>query len=158
MHLTQTEIATLRLVLKRIHFFEHLKLNELDELIAALDKRPFRTGERLIQQGESGETFYILASGEVGVYRERLFRRTKIATMATEGFFGEMALINNAKRNATVVGEQDGEVYFLPRETFKRVLLANPRIAELIQQTAEYREAQNRALDLGAPGKGVTAS
>jgi len=138
----------LRLTLKKIAFLEHLKLNEMDEMIGALDKRPFHRGEIIIKQGSMGETFYILASGKLGVYKEGLFRKTKIADLESNAIFGEMALIDDQKRNATVVGEEDGEIYFMPREVFKKVLLNNPGIGALIRQTADYRRAQNRAIDL----------
>jgi len=141
-------ISNLRLVLKKIAFLEHLKVNELDELIKALDKRPFQTGEVIIKQNDIGETFYILASGSVGVYKEKWLSKKKIATLASNDIFGEMALIDNVKRTATVLGEEPGDLYFLPREAFKKILLANPEIGELIRHTADYRKAKNRALDL----------
>ena len=148
MKLTSQEIASLRLILKKIAFLEHLRLNEVDSLIEALDKRPFHSGEVIIKQGTPGETFFILASGRVGVYRERFLSSRKLADLGPDTFFGEMALIDNSHRHATVVGEEDGEVWFLPRETFKKVLLNNPGIAATIRQTAAYRESQNRALDM----------
>jgi CRP-like cAMP-binding protein len=148
MQIGPTEIANLRAVLKRISFLEHLKVSELDELIAGLGKRPFQAGEVIIRQGDPGETFYVIASGSVGVFRERLFRKRRIAGLQANDYFGEMALIDNAKRTATVIGEESGELYYLPREAFKKVLLSNPGTAALLRQTAEYRRAQNRALDL----------
>ncbi len=148
MDLSSETIANLRLVLKKIAFLEHLKVNELDELIKALDKRPFQPGEVIIKQDDIGETFYILASGSVGVFKEKWFSKKKIATLASNDIFGEMALIDNVKRTATVVGEEAGDLYFLPREAFKKILLANPGIGDLIRHTADYRKAKNRALDL----------
>ncbi len=148
MQLSADTIAGLRLVLKKIAFLEFLKVNELDELIKALDKRPFTQGEIVIKQGAIGETFYILASGSVGVFKERFLSKKRIATLASNDFFGEMALIDDSKRNATVVGEEPGELYFLPRDAFKRILLNNPGIGEQIRHTADYRKAKNRALDL----------
>ncbi len=148
MKLGPQEIASLRLILKKIAFLDQLKINELDELIGALDKRPFHRGEVLIKQGTIGETFFILASGSAGVYKEKFLSSKKIAEIGPDTYFGEMALLDNAPRTATVVGEGDGEVYFLPRETFKKVLLNNPGIAAQIRQTSDYRKAQNRALDV----------
>lgn len=148
MQLTSQEIASLRLVFKKISFLEHLKLNELDELIKHMDKRAFHEGETLIREGESGETFYIIASGAVGIFKKKFLGKKKINSLGANSFFGEMSLIDNMPRNATVLGEEAGEVYFLPRDTFKKVLLANPSIGELIKQTAEYRRAQNRALHI----------
>ena len=148
MQLSAEIIANLRIVLKKIAFLEYLKVNELDELIKALDKRPFTPGEVIIKQNTIGETFYILASGSVGVFKEKWLSKKKIATLASNDIFGEMALIDDVKRSATVVGEEAGELYFLPREAFKKILLANPGIGELIRHTADYRKAKNRALDL----------
>ena len=148
MQLTSEMIANLRIVLKKIAFLEFLKVNELDALILALDKRPFGQGEVIIKQNTIGETFYILASGSVGVFKEKFLSRKKVATLASNDIFGEMALIDNVKRTATVIGEEPGDLYFLPREAFKKILLTNPGIGELIRHTADYRKAKNRALDL----------
>lgn len=149
MQLTVDEIGRIRLVLKKISFLELLKMDEMDELIKALDKRPFRKNETIITQGDGGETFYLLASGAVAVYRKRglLMGSKRIAVLGAGAFFGEMALIEHAPRTASVIGEEDGDLYFLPRDAFKKVLLSNPSIAALIQKTAAYRHAQNRALD-----------
>jgi CRP-like cAMP-binding protein len=141
-------IASLRIVLKKIAFLEILKVNELDALILALDERPFGAGEVIIKQNTIGETFYILASGSVGVYKEKFFSKKKVATLGANAIFGEMALIDNVKRNATVIGEEAGELYFLHREAFKKILLANPGIGDLLRHTSDYRKAKNRAFDL----------
>ena len=138
----------LRLTLKRIAFLELLKLNEMDEMIGALDKRPFHKGEVIIKQGTIGETFYILASGKLSVFKDKFLHKKKIADLESNAFFGEMALIDNVKRNASVIGEEAGEIYFMPRDVFKKVLLNNPGIGALIRQTADYRRAQNKAIDL----------
>ncbi len=151
MELTAQTIASLRLVLKKIAFLEHLKVSELDQLIHAMDKRPFKRGETIIKQGDHGETFYILGSGSVLVYRKSGFfgRNRQVATLKKEAFFGEMALIDDIERTATVIGEEDGDLYFLPREAFKKVLLNNPGIAELIKKTAQYRATQNKVIEIG---------
>lgn len=148
MKLGAQEIASLRLILKKIAFLDQLKINELDELIGALDKRPYQRGEVIIKQGTPGETFYILASGLAGVYKEKFLSSKRFADLVPDTYFGEMALLDNSPRTATVVAESDGELYYLPRETFKKVLLNNPGIAAQIRQTSDYRKAQNRALDL----------
>ncbi len=148
MQLSTNEIANLRLILKRISFLEHLKVNELDALIGVLDKRPFRREEVLIKQGTPGETFYIMASGKAGVYKEKFWSKKRFAELAENQFFGEMALLTDIKRTASVIAETDGEIYFLPRDAFKKILMMNPGIGEMIRTTASYREAKNKALHL----------
>ena len=148
MQLTEEEIAKLRIALKKVSFLEHLRFSELDSLIYNLEKRAYRRGEVIIKQGDRGDRFYILSSGLVGVYRQRAFWRRRVTSLEPGRFFGEMALIDNAKRNATIIGEQDGELYSLSRDAFNKVLLANPGIAKLIRQAAEYRKIHNRAMDM----------
>jgi CRP-like cAMP-binding protein len=147
MQLSADTIAKLRLVLKNISFLQFLKMNELDALIGALEKRPFGHGEVIIKQGKVGDEFFILASGSVGVYREKMFTKKRIVTLAENAFFGEMALINNEPRAATVIGDGVGELYFLSRKSFEQILLKNPGIADIIRQISDKRKAQNRQLD-----------
>jgi len=149
MQLSAETIAKLRLVLKNISFLQFLKVNELDALISALEKRQFGRGEIIIKQGKVGDEFYILAQGSVGVYRDRFLSRKRIVTLAENAFFGEMALVNNEPRAATVVGDTEGEIYYLSRKSFEQILLKNPGIATIIKQVANIRRDQNRQLDQG---------
>ena len=142
---TDDEIARLRLVLKRISFLEFLKMSEMDALIGGLEKRPFRKGEMIIKQGQKGDRFYLMGAGTVGIYRDKLLSRTRIATLGPESFFGEMALIDDSPRSATVIGDQDGELYALSRDSFQKILLNNPGIGAIIRQIAAFRRAQNKA-------------
>ena len=145
MQLSAEETGRLRLVLQRISFLEKLKMSELDQLISALNKRSYKRGETLIKQGSRGDVFFIMASGRVGVYREKFFSRKQIATLGPEAFFGEMSLIDNLPRNATVVAEEDSDVYYVSHEDFQSILLKNPGIAAVIKQTADFRRIQNRS-------------
>jgi len=147
MRFSDQEISKLRLVLKRISFLEFLKFSEMDALINALEKKPFKAGETIIKQGTKGDTFYIMGLGTVIVYKEKFLTKKKLATLGPEAFFGEMALIDDSPRNATIIGETPGEVYYLSRASFNEILLKNPWITQVIQQTAAYRKAQNKTLE-----------
>jgi len=147
MKFSDQEIGKLRLVLKRISFLEFLKFSEMDALINSLEKRPFKAGEVIIKQGTKGDTFFILGSGSVGVFKEKFLTKKKIVTLGPEAFFGEMALIDASPRNATIIGETPGEYYYLSRGAFNEILLKNPWITQVIQQTAAYRKAQNKTLE-----------
>lgn len=54
-----------------------------------------------------------------------------------------MALLEHAPRSATVIGDEDGELYFLSRRAFDAVLLKNPSIATLIKKAAAVRHTEN---------------
>ncbi|MEK7764645.1 MAG: cyclic nucleotide-binding domain-containing protein [bacterium] len=148
MKLTPADVEAVKDALKKISFFEYLRPEELDELLRGFDKQPFRKRDTLITQGKTGEVFYILAAGSVGIFRSRKLVDRKIATLGPQGFFGEMSLISNEPRSASVVAETDGVVFTLSRDTFRRVILGNPHIASLIRRTAKDRQAEARAIEL----------
>jgi len=147
MNLSEQEIAKIRIVLKRISFLEFLKVSEMDILISAIEKLTFKKGDVIIKQGTKGDTFYIMGIGAVGVFRDRFLSRKRIATLGPESFFGEMALIDDSPRNATIIADQDGEAYSLSRSAFNQVLMKNPWIADVIKATASYRKAQNKTFE-----------
>lgn len=147
MAFTEQEIAKIRLVLKRISFLEFLKFSEMDAIIHALEKKPFRKGEVIIKQGSRGDCFYIMGSGGVGVFKDKFLSRKRIATLGPEAFFGEMALLGAAPRSATIIADEDGEYYSLSRAAFEQVLMKNPMISQVIRQTAAYRNAQNKTME-----------
>ena len=75
-------------------------------------------GERLITQGEAGDTFYVLGTGQVDVDRDG----EVIATLGPGQHFGEIALLTDAPRNASVTAHTPARVFALDREGFASVI------------------------------------
>jgi len=139
------DMAQLRDVLKKVDFFYSLSFAELDELINALKKRPARRGETIIKQGERGDTFYLISKGSVSVYvKKGLFGKKQVAELGEGDFFGEMALVSDEPRSATVIADEDSEVFVLYKKDFKQILLSNPKIAGIIKQVLTERKMKNR--------------
>ncbi|WP_461834329.1 mechanosensitive ion channel domain-containing protein [Desulfothermus sp.] len=78
----------------------------------------FHIGDKVINEGDVGDTMYIIISGEFEVRRQG----KTVAKLKKGDFFGEVALISDQKRNATVVCTQDGDVLEIDRMLFKLVL------------------------------------
>lgn len=154
MELTPEDVAQAREVLKGVSFYDHLQPSELEELLKGFEKTATRPGEVLITQGKTGEVFYILASGSVGVFQQGKLIDKKIATLGPNSFFGEMALLDHDVRTAHVIVEEPGFVFTLVRATFEGVLLRNPQLAAFIRKTAAARRSQLRDLERGGFGKG----
>ncbi len=134
------ELSLLRATLKRVDFFYALNLAQLDALIGALRKSHAHRGEILIHQGDIGDRFYIIAEGGVSVQVKKTFwGRRKIAVLSSGDFFGEMALVSDQPRNATVVAEEDTQLYELHKKDFREILLQNPKISQLIQEAIQRR-------------------
>ena len=143
MELAPEDISRLRIALKKVHFLENLKFHEMDILIGALQKKSFKKGETIIKQGEKGEHFYIISSGLIGIYRSKLFGKDRIAQRTVGEFIGEMALLKNEPRNASAIGEEDGEIFSLSKSDFDAILLHNPSIAAMIRTASAHRISEN---------------
>lgn len=131
-------------MLNAIPFLRTLKQPEIEALAMDLNLRHYMKDETIIRQGEPGKLFYLNFKGRVGVYRSKLIGKKQIATIGPGEFFGEIALIENVPRTATVIGLEDGEMFTLARDSFEKVLLVNPQIATVIRQVAQTRRDANK--------------
>jgi len=141
---TPREAERLRLLLKLVHFLEHIDEPALDALIGAMERRPFKAREVLVREGDRGDSFFIIATGSARVLKKARKRNRHIATLGPFTYFGELALLNDIPRTATVVGAEKGESYVLTREAFDRILLSSPEIAASIRETAAVRLSRQK--------------
>jgi len=149
MEMSKEDLEKIGKVLKDIDFLQHMTPGETDRLIAGFEKSSMKKGDSLIIQGKSGSIFYIIASGVVGVYLKRSLLDRKIASLSTGDFFGEMSLISDEPRSASVVCEADGEVFTLLRDTFRDVIMHNPHISQVMKDTAAKRQKDTHNIELG---------
>jgi len=136
--------ARLQSVLQGTYFFQALKVNELDELICHLRMIRAQKGYEIIKQGDPGDAFYLIAKGRVSVMVKKGFKTVKAATLGADDFFGEMALISNEPRSATVVAEEVTELFVLQKHDFDQILMKNPAIAQEIRKAFFERKAKNQ--------------
>jgi CRP-like cAMP-binding protein len=89
--------------LQRVPLFADLNRNEVKRIAAVFRQRHFAAGETVIQQGSGGAAFYVIDSGEARVFvggEER-------ATLKAGDYFGELALIDEGTRTATITASSD---------------------------------------------------
>ncbi len=115
-------------LLKKIPFFSELSQEDLDKISSTVRMEYFPEGHVIFREGEAGEVMYILKRGTVQVLRDN----TMIAELHDNDFFGEMALVSDAPRNATVKTVTDAEVLTLSKEDFKHLLENSPHLASLV--------------------------
>jgi hypothetical protein len=101
-------------LLEGIPMFAPLGSVPLEELAGRLDSVRHAAGEEIVRQGEKGEHFYVIDSGEVEVFEDGEFARRE----GPGDHFGEIALLRQIPRTATVVALTDVELYALGREDF----------------------------------------
>ena len=147
MKLPFATLQTVHQMLNAVPFLKSLKQDDIEDLALDLNLRHFMAGETVIRQGEPGKLFHLIFKGRVEVMRKKFFGKTKLATLGPGEFFGEISLIENVPRTATVVGVEDGEMFTLSRDSFEKVLLQDPAIATVIRQVASSRQQSNQALE-----------
>lgn len=138
--ISMTEVSRLRNTLQGVDFLFHLKVHEMDLLLSAMQKVRFPAGQTVIKQGDKGNTFYIVASGKLSVWVKKGFTEAQIDTRWPEQFFGEMALVSNSPRMATIKTEEATELYVLNKADFDTILMHNPGIAKTIKTVIEKRK------------------
>jgi CRP-like cAMP-binding protein len=85
-------------LLKSVPLFEHCSRRELSRIAAITDEIAIDEGKVLITEGERGREFFVIISGEVEVRR----KGRKVATLGPGTYFGEIALLSQQPRTATV--------------------------------------------------------
>lgn len=134
----------LRRVLQEAYFLQNLGPKELDLLVISLKAMRVFKGFVIIRQGDPGDAFYLIAAGKVSVWVKKDAERVKVAELRADDFFGEMALISNEPRSATVIAEGLTELFVLEKNNFEKILLKNPAIAAKLLEACETRAAKNR--------------
>lgn len=138
--------SRLERALRAIDLFRPLSDEELRQAAARFRQLHYAQGERIIEEGAPGDSFFVVDRGEVEV-RKNLGGVTRPLARLMEGqFFGEMALLTGAKRAATVTAATDVDVFTIDKYGFQHVIASNPAIAVGISTIlAERREALSHA-------------
>jgi CRP-like cAMP-binding protein len=102
--------------------------------------------EKLIVEGEPGDSFFVVDRGEVEVTKRFGTRERSLARLMEGQVFGEMALLTGEPRSASVTAVSDVDVFTIDKAGFLEVLRKNPRLADDISTIlAERQEALNQA-------------
>ena len=104
----------------------------------------FETNEIIFHEGDVGDYLYIIARGEVEIYRERNGKKQVIATLGKGEYFGEMSLLNQTCRSATVQCLSPVDVIALKKNDFK-ILVSN--LEQLKKSLKETERIRGRKID-----------
>ncbi len=125
--------------LARVAMFRDLNKKQLGRLERITRERTFKAGGTIIKEGDEGVGFYLLMSGSVDVTRGG----SQLATLGAGDSFGEMALLDNYRRSATVVAKDDVAALVMLRSDFMAELRNNADLAVemLVLMSRRLREA-----------------
>ena len=115
-------------ILKNIPFFADLSEEYLQAIIDKVQMQYFDAEHVIFNEGHTGDYMYIIKRGQAQVIRNN----TILAVLSDNQFFGEMALVSDEPRNATVKTVTDVEFLTLNKDDFKKLLETNPSIASIV--------------------------
>ncbi|MDY6978576.1 MAG: cyclic nucleotide-binding domain-containing protein [Pseudomonadota bacterium] len=121
---------------RHIMAFESMPPANIKQLLEKMQPVNVRAGDRIVEQGEPGDYYYVLTEGEAQVTRT-----VRLANLEAGSSFGEEALLSGGKRNASVTMETDGQVMRLAKEDFD-ALLKEPLLARLSPDESRVRVAR----------------
>ncbi|MBP0019141.1 MAG: mechanosensitive ion channel [Cyanobacteria bacterium SBLK] len=125
--------------LKKVEYFQNFNELELRRLIEYGYRKTLEPSEILFREGDYGDAFYVILSGTVEIYTEKMGKT--LATLNTGSFFGELSLLLGIPRTASVKALEKTTVFFINNQGFKRLLEEQPTLQEEIaQQLSERRE------------------
>jgi len=120
-------------LLKGITLFENLEDDDLEIISKYCRKRFVKTGEVLFYEGEVADCLYIVISGEIEVWADfRQKDRDLLAISKSGDIVGEMALLDDLPRSATLIARSNAELYTINNEDFVDLLQKCPSVALLI--------------------------
>lgn len=120
-------------ILNNVPLFRELDSLELGEIAEILLKEKFDAGTVIFQEGEPGDKFYIILKGEVEVFKKIGENREEVLALLKAGdYFGEMSLIDNAPRSASVRAKTELVALTIFKPDFEILLKASDAITAKI--------------------------
>jgi CRP-like cAMP-binding protein len=128
--------------LARSPLFASLGRLDLARLAGELEELSFRPGQAIVREGDPPDGFYVINSGRVVVMaRAPVGDGSPLTVLAAGECFGEIALLTDSPRSATVVAETDVVVWRLSRARFDTLLGHERSIAQSIERSLSHRLA-----------------
>jgi len=122
-----------------VPLFAGCSKKELGEISTLADELSLPAGAKLIEEGRQGHEFFVLVEGEVDVQA----KGRKLSSLSDGAFFGEMALVSQRPRTATVTATSPVRVLVVHESGFRRLLHDSPQISLKVLQTLADRAAEN---------------
>lgn len=137
----QAHLPDARPRLRSVPLFAPLGDELIDLLAERVLRETFGVGEVVVHEGEPGELFYIIESGSAEVTVRHAGVPHVVGFLRSGDFFGEMSLLTGEPRTATVRVTTDLSVLGIDRESFRKILIANPAVLEPVSEFAAKRQA-----------------
>jgi CRP-like cAMP-binding protein len=113
-------------VLSGVDIFADFPREVLERLAGAAELRTYGAGETVVRQGDDAEEFFVVTRGRLEVVRNEAVGNIVAATLDAGQFFGEMALLQEGHRVASVRASDDAECLVLGKRQFEAEMRRDP--------------------------------
>jgi signal transduction histidine kinase len=147
--------------LKNVYFFSNLTDAAVKQILSVCREKSYKSGEIIFEEGDNAERFFIVLDGAVEVWKD--FKDPEPDMLAVHGkghLFGEMAIIDDLPRSATVIAKDATRLLYIERNDFHRIVTENSAVAISLlksvslmvrksnQSFVDNLRARNHALEL----------
>ena len=123
--------------LRKVGLFESVSERDIKRLAEALKERAFSQGDAIVTQGEGGVGFFVIGEGAV----EYSVDDERVGSGGPGDYFGELALIDDEPRSATVTAATEVTVYAMTWWDFRAFVEENADIAAGLRQVMAKRQS-----------------
>lgn len=140
----QLEVQTAaRTILRHQPLFKCLSDEQLDGMLPRGRVVHFGRNEMLIEQGDNGDSMFVLVEGAANVLVERNGHQTHVASLRSGDCFGEMSLLTGERRSASVMATSDCEVVEIGKQVLATSLKDHPDLVEKLSELLAHRQMEN---------------
>ncbi|NQT34933.1 cyclic nucleotide-binding domain-containing protein [bacterium] len=146
----EKRVSDTRRILSNLPLFENLSMRQWRELSDLFHKRTFTKDEIIFKNGTPGLGMYAIIDGSVAVYENEDGVDVEIARLGSGDFFGEMSLVEEVERSATIVALETTRLIGIFRPQLKDLMHRRPQLGLIIIErlarilTSRLREADHR--------------
>jgi CRP/FNR family transcriptional regulator, dissimilatory nitrate respiration regulator len=120
----------IRRVLASAPLFKGLSEQQLDEIGAIAIEKPYQRGASIFMEGDEGNGFYIVAEGQVKIFKTSLEGKEQILHIYGPGNpFGEVPVFSGSRFPANAMALVKSQILFLPRDAFVRLIAEHPSLS-----------------------------
>lgn len=128
--------------LREVEFLAGLDANQLGTLASLCSLLRLAQGCYVFRAGDKGDAFYIVLRGRVEVMtQDAAGQERHLVTMGSGHYFGEMSLLDNIPRTASVRAQEPASLLALPADAFRNFLNLAPELRPRLQATVRHRSA-----------------
>ena len=135
--------------LRHLPLFQSLGLEELKDFTLLMTESPYRDGDKIFAEKDTGELMYIIATGSVRIKKMKAGVDVELAVLGPGDFFGEVAMFRDVLRTATAIAGKQTNVLAVTRAQFNKFMLEKPQVAvkilyQMLAEMAKRLRVSNR--------------